>query len=489
MRHLDAETLLMIVEGKLPPRVLVQVMCEHLRELCPECREAMEVLPGELGLSGESGERFLEIMVADDDLAAMEPFPGSAGTAHAGTAHADGAEPCEGPSPYNQAFKAAALVAQRKVDDIETERTEARRDLEELLAMEPADWTSRVRNAYTRFRSRALAERMLACSADLARQDPEKGRQMAELVEDVVARIPGSSGQTWSDELKVRAKARQANALRVAGLLAKADAVFRDIHNFLRQESLELEDLPSEVASLEATLRFDQERVDEALELHSIAIRLAQVAGDTLSLGSYLVSRAESFRRCERVEEAQRDLNAALKILSPEDNAHLYACAIGSQILVHHEAGQAREAAEVFSRYRSYLETHEEEWIRIKAVSLRGAVNWGLGRMEEAEACLIEARDRMIAGDQIFSASSLSLDLADIYLATGQSSKLKDLARDLVSLFQSAPYQHQQGATVALTLFHQASLAERVTREAIRSLRRTLERAQTDARRSAFLPY
>ncbi len=484
MRHLDAETLLMIVEGKLPPRVLLQHMWDHLRELCPQCREAMEGLSEELGMANGSGEGLPETSRQGSAPGSLDDHLGPPDTDIPCSLETSGQED----STYSKAFEAAALVARQKASDIETERRNARRDLDELLAMEPSEWTDRVRNAYTRFRSRALAEEMLACSADLIRENPKKGRQMAELVEDVVARIPGSSGQTWVDELKIRAKARQANALRVGGFRPKADAVFREIHTYLRRESLELEDLPPEVASLEASLRLDQDRFEEALELHSIAVRLAQIEGDSPSLASYLISRAESLRRCERLEEAQKDLNSAVKLLSPDENPHLFACAIGSQILILFEAGRYQKAAEIFARHRSYLETHDESWVRIKAVSLRGAVNWGLGRMEEAEACLIEARDRMIASDQIFGASNISLDLADLYLETAQISKLKDLAGDLLTLYQTAQHQYPQGATVALTLFHQASLAERVTKEAIHGLRRTLERAQRSAQQSSFLP-
>jgi|GEM_PF-4472798 len=488
MRHLDAETLLMIVEGKLPPRVLLQHMWDHLRELCPDCRESMAGLAQEVGLSDGFGDNLPDVSWQG---AAPGPLADLAHPAEADLACS--AEPFDQvestyDSVYSRAFEAAAIVAQRKAQDIEAERRDARRDLDELLAMEPAAWAPRVRNAYTRFRSRALAEEILACSTSLTRQDPEKSRQMAELVEDVVARIPGSSGQAWAHELKIRSKARQANAQRVGGSLSKADALFREIHEFLRSESLELEDLPAEVASLEGSLRDHQGRLEEAVKLHAIAVRRALVAGDTTSAASYRISRAEALRRHGELEEAQEDLTSALQHLSPVENPHLFACAVGSQIMIHFEAGQTQPAAEVFARHRSYLETHEDPWVRTHAVYLRGTVAWGLGRINAAEACFIEARDGMIADGQLFRASNIALDLAELYLETAQASKLKDLAQDLVTLFQTDHHQHQQSATVALTLFHQASLAEQVTKEAIRGLRRTLERAQTGARRSSFLP-
>lgn len=476
MRHLDADMLQLIVEGKLPPRLLLNMMCDHLRELCPECRANLEMIEA----TSDGPEAAEHCIVGKSDIEGRETIA----VEPTNRPRIDVEPPSQ--SPYAQAFEGAVSLALLKASHLDDERREAQRDLDDLMAAAPEDWERRLRNDHTRFRSRALAEQMLETCGDLVRKSPRSASRLAELVIEVVDRIPGATEQTWAEELRVRAFAQQANALRVAGDLAAADATYRSIHAYLRENALELADLHPEVASLQASLRHSQGRTEEALESIDLAIRLSKVSGDTPVLARYLVARAEYLRCMDRLELAQEDLRSAINLLDPADDSHLVACAIGSQCLLLCQSGKADEAADLYATRSRLLEENEDAWVRATATFVRGAIANGLGDASQAEANFIEARDLYAESDQIFSASSVALDLAELYLETGRSSELMEIASWLGVLFDSNP--HHQRATVALMLFQQASLAEQVTREAIQGLRRTLERAQVESNRSTFLP-
>jgi tetratricopeptide (TPR) repeat protein len=450
MRHLDDDLLLKILQGQMPPRVLLQAMYDHLRDLCPECRAN------------------LELVAAEMDWRLDEP---------------PAAAPQVAGADYSTAFHAASVTALECAERLESERRDAERHLAELRALPVEAWPGYL--AAARPPSRALAERLLAECRRVVRHDPDEARRWAELVPEVLDLIPGSHDQSWADELHARALAHRGNALRVGGDVGGADRTFLVLRRFLAGRALEHADLHPDVASLEASLRIEQGRFQEALERLDVAVKLAQVAGDDQELARFLIKRGDVHRYDGRLAEARQDLEQALSLLDPEADGELFMCAVGNYCTYLSAAGEHDEARRVLARHATLFPT-EDSWVEARLASLRGFIAHGSGEVDEAESWYLHARDGYIAQDQPFRAARLSLELARLYLEQGRRRDLAELARWMGKVFESRELPNR--AAVALMLFQQAVAAEQVTIEALQGLRICLEQAQSGGRRAGDRP-
>jgi tetratricopeptide (TPR) repeat protein len=448
MRHIDSDLLLRVLEGQLPPRTLLRVLCEHLKDLCPECGANLELL-----------------VEGDEDLL---------------RAVASNAESQDGVARYATAFHNAGCTALASAGELGDERRRAKRDFRELLALAPAERAPRVASAHTRFRSRSLVDLLLEESRRAARQDPAEARSLAELVPVVLHWTPGAAGSTWAEEAYLRSLSLRGNALRVAGDLREADSAFRDVRHFLASHPVDDEILHAEVSSLEASLRSDQRRLDEAEKLLDRAILLYRAAGDTAGVAKNLVKRGEVQRLNERLSASAESLREALGLLDPADDRHLYLCAVGNLGLHLCDVGRADEAAELLATHDDLLRAHQDDWMNLRMTVVRGRIAHGQGRSDEAEHLFLAARRGYMARDLGYDAASVTLDLAVVYLEQGRARELKEAALMMQPIFEAREVHRE--ALAALMLFEQAAAAEQVTEETIHRLRRYLERTRSESR-------
>ncbi len=460
MRHLDDALLLKILQGQLQPRALLQVMYDHLRDLCPECRANLEMVAGELDWGLEGAPPRLRVP-ADAPPAAAADAPA-----------------------YDAAFELAARAALRCAGRLEVERQQAREHLAELRGLPPAERARRV--AAGGLASRALAELILETCRDDVRHDPEDVRDLAELVPSVLDALPGADDEVWTEDVRARALAHRGNAFRVGGDMAAAERAFLALRRYRSAHGLELEDLHPEVASLEASLRHEQGRFHDAIELLDVAVRLAQVAGDEVELGRLLVKRGDVHRYDGSLEAARVDLERALALIDPDAEPYLYTCGLGNYCIFLCAVGEHDEAARILDRHEPLFRGSDDPWVQQRATALRAFVAHGRGDAETAERHYLEVRDAFVAADQPFRAALLSLELARLDLEQGRFDELAELAQWIGTVFESR--QLPARAAVALMLFQQAAVGRQVTAEALQGLRICLKQAQTSTLRSEPKP-
>lgn len=442
MQHIDVNLLMMVMEGELPPRALLQVIYEHLKELCPECRSNLElVLEGD----GPPGEMACEHHAphGDGDDAAAEEL-------------------------HSLAAEVGAAGEERR----------ARRDLAALLDLPTDRWEQRITAAYSRFRGRRFAELLVDASRDTVRRDPARAQALAELVRPVLERSPEAAEATWADEVQARALGHRANALRVGGDLRGADDAFRRTRLWLANHPLNSSAVHAEVTNLEASLRFAQRRMDEAEHLLDRAVLLYRMEGDDAGVAKSLIMRGEVQRLGDDLDGARRSMGEALELLDPREESFLYVCAVGNLALYLCDAGLHAEAAELIADNRRWFSLHDETWTRLRLAGIRGRIEFGLGNLAQAEELFRQARDGYLAEELGYDAALASLDLALLLLADGRTGELKDTAHTIRRLFEAQELHRE--AMAALLLFQQAVAADQVTVEAIRSLQDYLERARAN---------
>lgn len=140
------------------------------------------------------------------------------------------------------------------------------------------------------------------------------------------------------------------------------------------------------------------------------------------------------------------------------------------------ESGQYLEARRALEETRNvYLRTAEP----INLVRLRwleGRIALGLGRLDEAEPALREARDAFVERGIGFDAALVSLDLAAVYARRGEPGEVKRFAAEMLPIFESRDLHTE--AVAALAIFRQAAEAEEVTLDLLERMARYLQRAR-----------
>ncbi|HEX2251724.1 MAG TPA: hypothetical protein VHQ65_00480, partial [Thermoanaerobaculia bacterium] len=375
---------------------------------------------------------------------------------------------------YTTAFGRVADRLERQVAELKRVRRQAREDLRELVALAPAARLRRIVNSRTRFRSRALAELLLEESRERVRNDPRLAAELAELVPHVLLWTPGAVEQDWARELDLLARARRGNALRVAGDLHAADRGFAALHQ--RTDCPLPPETAAELASLEASLRLDQRRFDDADALLDKAARLFRKAGVEEGLARVLVQRGILHRHAGRLPEAGRALDEAMQLLDPEHQTHLFLCAAGTLVLCLCESGELTAAHRMLRAQSALFEKVMDDWWALRLRVIEGRVLLALGDSSAAVRRFAEAREGYLARGAFLDAAVTCLDLALAYLALGQTTELKQLAAESAPVFRSVALQRE--ALAAVRLFQQAAAAEHLTAAAVCHLRDVLEHAR-----------
>lgn len=453
MRHLDVELLTLVLEGHLPPGTLLRAILGHLEDLCPECHEAFEILRQESGAALPAGSA--QVRHLQDHLREL------------------GHGRDEGGGEYAVAFASAAAGVEAMARRAREERDAARRDVAILCRLAADERSARVLGARTRFRSPAVAEGLLAACRRRIHDDPEEARRLAGLVPVVLSVLRPPAPRARVEALRLRALAWEANALRVVGRIAEADAAFGRVRAGLAREAFDDALLHADVSSLEASLRIDQARYAEARALLDRAVLLFRQEGERLELGRVLTQRGIVERREGDASQAIETQREVLALIAVEDDAALHLSAVSNLALALCDAERFAEAAELIAAKEPLFAAQQGARWRARQGVLRGRIAHGVGSLDQAERLFVEVREGAIRHGDFFSAALASLELATLYLEQGRTRELREVAAVVGAVFQAHDLRRESAA--ALLLFTRAVRSDRLTAAMVRRLRWKLE--------------
>jgi tetratricopeptide (TPR) repeat protein len=459
MHHLDFELLQAALTGDLPVKVLMRQVLAHLTELCPECAETVASLR-QAHERGDGGSSSAEEIVAVCHVSSSERQDRCADPRHVGV--------------FDGAFDRAQDRASAWAIRVRRERRKARADVRELLQVPAEARARKIERAQARYRSRAVAELLLEESRRLVRQKPAEARSLAGLVDLVLLWTPGALNEDWSRELGVRANAWVANTFRVEYDLRAADRKLAEVRERMSREVVG-ELVHAEVASLEASLRFDQGRNEEARRLLDQAAVLYRAARSGEQLARVLSKRALLEDRLGDQVAAAAVQREAIELLRGTEQQQIFRESIANLALFLVNGNSVHEAAGVLAEHETALRD-ARMWEEPRVQSIRGRVAFALGDLTEAERLFLAARAELIGRRDAVRAAVASLDLAVLYLAQGKTAELRRMARLMGTIFDSAELESE--ALAAVVLFQKAVAAESVTEAAIRAWRRQLEVAR-----------
>lgn len=277
------------------------------------------------------------------------------------------------------------------------------------------------------------------------------------------------------EDLRAQSWGLLANACRVAGEVTAADAPIRHARAHLAAGS-GLPAARAEVLTLEATVRLDQRRLDEAEELFAECLCLRRELGDRHGEGRILVSMANLQRERGELEETVSLLDQALKLIEREREPRLELCARHNLADSLVDLGRYQESADLLPEVRGLAETVGEDLDRLRLRWLEGRVAIGLGALETAERQLRDTRDEFMRRDMYYDVGLLSLEIGLLLITEGRLQELRELASETVEIFQAR--QIQREATGAMLLFARAAATEEVTRELLQHLVGRVQKAR-----------
>ncbi|MGH7484013.1 MAG: hypothetical protein ACREMY_00230 [bacterium] len=351
------------------------------------------------------------------------------------------------------------------------DRVRAAELFERLVGLSPEERLAVVR-LEEEFQTWALCERACHASEREASRDVELAAAWGGLAGEIAERVRGPEGFP----LRVQGYAGahgKANVLRVMGELEPADAAFSVAKQLWLSGSDPLELLdPGRMLDLEASLRRDQRRFDEALA------RLDEAYAVGRSPERALIKKGFTLEVMGEYQRAIAALVQAEPLVERSGDPRLAYMLPFNLAVVYTHVGRYVEAAKLVQQVSDLVAAQGDEIEKLRVQWLRGRIAAGLGRREEAQTLLAQARQGFDQRNMSYDVALALLEEAVLLLEEGRTAEVKVLARELKKVFNSKGVHRE--ALSALRLFQETTEREAATAEQARRVLGFLFRARHD---------
>lgn len=325
------------------------------------------------------------------------------------------------------------------------------------------------------YQSWGFCQILLRSSRETAFADPLAAVNCAELAVKVADGLGAVYDPCWVADLRARSHACLGNALRTLGEPRSAEAAFREAEARLR-DGTGNPLVEAEILGMKGSLRRDQRRFAEALELMTQAFDIYRAQGDAHGLGTSYLKRA-------KILEESGDLGAAIDLLGQavaeidavvEPQLHLYASYNLAGCLTL--AGRYAAAAELLAGLREEFGREGKPLDLLRLQWMDGKIAFGQGRTAEAESAFRKVQGELLRRGMGYDAALVSLDLAILYIEERRTAELKRLAVEIMPIFEARDVQREALAT--LIVFQKACEQEQLTVQLAIQLAAALRREQ-----------
>lgn len=411
--HLTLETLALWLAGELDPEVLRQQVLPHFFSRCPECSAVYEEVQRLQAEVGHWDER-------------VAVFEGQ-----------------EAPQLYS------ALQESSFEDQIRRVKDEA--DLQ--------SW--------------GLCQLLLRKSLEMVFDQPLAAVQTAEVAAKLSSYLGDAYDPHWVLDLKARAQAYLGNARRVLGELRSAEMAFLQADAFLEQSMTGNEEARAEILHLKSSLRRQQRRLDEALALLEEALSIYREWGNHQGVSVVLVKKAKVVEELGDLEQSIELLREAVSEIDPCGDVRLPAYARYNLTVCLSRAGEYQEAQSVLDEIKPFFQQVARPLDLVRLRWTEGRIAAGRNDSKGAEIAFSEVRTHFIQRRMVYDAALVSLDLALIFARQHRTGEIKDLARELIPVFEAQDVRRE--VLISLALFRKACEEERLTAELIQQFAQILE--------------
>ncbi len=446
-KHLDPRLFDRLLRGRASAEE-VRELAWHLVEACPECAR---VADHEWAISSD---------VDAEASVEMEPaLPETQGS--------------EGPISFDRIRRRIAASVAR----IHRQKGEAPALLAEL-GRHPLERQRLLLRNNPRFHTAPFAELLLDKVWEESFDQPAAAEAQVEVVLELLDQI-GSElpSEEVLNDLRGRAWAFRGNFRRVLTDFRAADEAFSRAEELLASGTGDLHE-KARLLTFRSTLRRARFELEVADELIQAAIGIYRSTGESHLTGRAMISRALILSEQSEPQAAIGVLKEALGLIDVDREPRLLLVAQQNLMQYLMELGRYEEAATLLPSLRRRT---IEKGSRLELLNLRwneGKMLLGLGHEARAEAALLEVRKGFIEQGIGYETASVSLELAALYLRQGRTPEIKQLAAEMLPIFESRDVHRE--VLAALVLFKKAvemeTVSVRLVEEVAALIRRSQER-------------
>lgn len=321
----------------------------------------------------------------------------------------------------------------------------------------------------------AVVERVCAASERAAAHDAREALKLAELALAVARKTPPERG--GSPVLESYATAAVGNARRVGNDFDGADADFtqaREQEGYGPGAAWAPLD-PARRLDLEASLRCDQERWEEALALLDEALKV----NSPNARGRILLKKATTFGKMGEASQALAALDIAVPWVDPTSEPRQACILQFNRIDNLGLLGRWEDAAKLLPAVRSLVVELGYDLDLVRLTWLEARICAGRGESEKALQLFEQARRGFAARNLAIDLALVVLDLANLYLREGQMAAVKRLAHQVARVCREKCLHDK--TKEALAVFFAAAEQEKVTYELVARTAAVLSRAPRKA--------
>jgi tetratricopeptide (TPR) repeat protein len=337
----------------------------------------------------------------------------------------------------------------RALAAVRPQRRRAHKDAE-LIAKAMAHIRSRSSGIRSRYFGLPLAEAYLALSTEARYSDPARMLSFAESAYRQARNTPleeRAPGVILN--LRARTCAELANAYRVIDRFDKAEEFLSEARRWMEEGPGDL-GLLGRVLDLEASLRIDQRRHGEALELLDQLFDLYMEIGDTHLAGRTRVNRGRSFQAAGEAEAAVRSLEEALCLIDPKRDPLLARTSEQTLISCLVDCREYARAGELLLESGLHKAFADEPLNLLRLRWVEGKIHVGMGRLDRADPIFQEVRNGFREHLQEYDAALVGLDLAGVWLRQGERGRVQPLAEEMAKTFRRLQVPEAAWQAVAL---------------------------------------
>lgn len=320
-------------------------------------------------------------------------------------------------------------------------------------------------------KSKALGAKEANEAVDLA--------ELAVLIADHIA--DDESEDRWMYQLRAFAWSHLGNARRVKGDLKSAEAAFAmadqwwDAGDEGTGDALGYRPV---LLDLKASLRNNQGRRSDALVLLDEAYDIHLLAGDRHRAGRVLVNESYVLLEMGDLDRAIPLLQKAEELIDPEREPRLMLCARHNLLDNLSKAGRFAEARALLPQVRELSRSAGSQLDRVRLRWVEARIAAGLGEPDEARQAFSEAQRGLLDQRIAYDAALVSLEMATFLLQEGRTAEVRELAREMIPIFQAQDIHRE--ALAALAVFQAAAALDSATLELAREVAAFLARARHD---------
>jgi tetratricopeptide (TPR) repeat protein len=319
-------------------------------------------------------------------------------------------------------------------------------------------------------------EALLRLSFEERYRDPKRMLELAWAARLEAGNLKAAEhGAALVADFKARAWAELGNAYRVGERFELAETSLAHAEGLLGAGTGDVL-LLARVADVQASLRTDQRRLGEALDLLEVVQRLYRDAGDLHLAGRALIKKGIITHYDGEPREAVGLLREGLALLDAGRDPRL--AAVGRQDLIHAlaDCGEFREASRMLLGCGLRLEFAGEPLNLLKLRWMEGKVLAGLGKLGRAERIFEEIREDFHQRGREYDAAMVGLELAAVWLRQGKTQEVGELAEETYEALRDLGIQRE--ALKAAIFLREACRRRMVTLGLLRNVRDFLARLE-----------